>query len=81
MLPQSSGLNGAELKLRLIQLSLKQREGETPPRTRSLAILAPMVLIQGITNPAERIFDKARVPERVQEPARREPQSRDGKVR
>ena len=43
-LPQSSGLDGAELKLKLIRLSLMQREGETPPRTRSLAILAPVVL-------------------------------------
>ena len=81
MLPKSSGLNGAELKLRLIQTSVIQREGETPQRTRSLAVLASMVLIQGITNPAERILDKARVPERVQEPARRDLQPRDGKVR
>ena len=31
------GLSGAELKLRLIQSSLPQRQGETPKRTRSLS--------------------------------------------
>jgi hypothetical protein len=81
MLPHSPSLNGAELKLRLIQTSVIQREGETPQRTRSLAVLTPMVPRQGITDPSERILDKARVPERVKEPARREPQPRDGKVR
>jgi hypothetical protein len=81
MLPQLSGLNGAELKLRLIQLSLRQRESETPQRTRSLAVLVPMVLKQGITDPAARILDKARVPERLQEPGRSDPRPQDGKAR
>ena len=44
LLPHSSGLNGGELKLKLIRSSLLQREGETPQRTRSLAILMPMEL-------------------------------------
>jgi hypothetical protein len=81
MLPHSPSLNGAELKLRLIQTSVIQRAGETPQRTRSLAVLAPMVLRQGITDPSQRILDKARVPERTQEPTRRDPRPQDGKAR
>jgi subtilase family protein len=75
MLARSSGAGGAELKQRLIQSALQQREGETPQRTRTLALLAPIVL-RGPLNkdPAERILDKARVPERLQELVR--PQQR-----
>jgi hypothetical protein len=81
MLPHSASLNGAELKLRLIQTSVIQRQGETPQRTRSLAVLAPMVVRDGITDPSQRILDKARVPERLQEPGRSDPRPKDGKVR
>jgi len=81
MLPHSPRLNGAELKLRLIQTFVIQRQGETPQRTRSLAVLAPMVLRQGITDPSQRILDKARVPERLQEPGPSGPRPRDGKMR
>jgi hypothetical protein len=80
MLPHSPSLNGAELKLRLVQTSAIQREGETPQRTRSLAVLAPMVLRQG-TDPSQRILDKARVPERLQDPGPSDPRPRDGKMR
>ena len=73
LLPHSSGLSGGELKLKLIRSSLLQREGETPQRTRSLAILMPMQLRLHVTpDPSARILDKARVPERVQEPGRRD---------
>jgi len=83
VLSHAPGLSGAELKLRLIQSSLLQRQGETPKRTRSLSILVPLVLkpTQGMPDPTARILDKARVPERLQEPGRRDLQPRDGKVR
>src|SRR5262245_7664271 len=41
---QSSQLSGAEFKLRLLQASWRQRQGETPQRTRSLAILVPTMV-------------------------------------
>ena len=82
MSTQSSGLNGAELKLRLIQTSLRQREGETPQRTRSLAVLVPMnVRVHPTPDPSARILDKARVPERLEEPDQRDSRPRDGKAR
>jgi len=83
MSPQSSSLNGAELKLRLIQASLSHRQGETPPRTRSLAVLAPTVVmrVQPIRDPSARILDKARIPERLEEPDQRDSRPRDGKAR
>jgi hypothetical protein len=40
-----------------------------------------MVLRQGITDPSQRILDKARVPERLQEPGRSDPKPKDGKMR
>ena len=63
-LSASPGLNGAELKLRLIQHPLIQREGETPQRTRSLAILAPMVLrqVQPAPDPAARFSTRRASP-------------------
>jgi hypothetical protein len=79
---RSPGLDGAEFKLRLIQASSIQREGETPQRTRSLAVLVPMVVrVQPVPDPSARILDKARVPELLQQPDRRDVQPRDGKMR
>jgi len=69
----SPGLTGADLKLRLIEQPLHRREAETPPRTRSLAILVATALkVQPAPDPAARVLDKTRVPERLEEPIRRD---------
>jgi hypothetical protein len=73
LLAEAPSPSGAELKQRLIRSALLQLEAETPKRTRSPAVLAPMVLRNPVGDPAERILDKARVPERMREPDRREP--------
>jgi|RhiMetdeSRZDD1v2_1073273.scaffolds.fasta_scaffold311088_2 hypothetical protein len=79
---RSPGLNGAEFKLRLIQDSLSRREGETPQRTRSLAVVVPMMVrVHPTPDPSARILDKARVPELLQQPDRGDGRPRDGKAR
>jgi hypothetical protein len=81
MLARTPELGGAELKLELVKSALLQREGETPQRTRSLAVIAPVVVkMRSDRTPASPILDKARIPERVRQPDRRE-QMRDGKTR
>jgi hypothetical protein len=73
VLSVSPGLSGAELKVRLIEQALYRREAETPPRTRSPAILVPTALnVQPVPDPAARVLDKTRVPERLEEPIRRD---------
>jgi hypothetical protein len=70
-LSTSPAPTGGGLKQWLIGLALSQREPETPQRTRSLAVIVPTVTkgLQ-IQDPAARILDKARVPERLEEPIR-----------
>jgi Subtilase family len=71
-LSASPGLGGADLKMRLIEHALYRREVETPPRTRSPAILVPTALkVQTVPDPAARVLDKTRVPERLEEPIQR----------
>ncbi len=76
LLAREPGLDGAALKQWLFQSSPLEREGETPQRTRTLSILVASMLrpTRGLLDPAGRILDKARIPERLQEP-------RDGKTR
>jgi hypothetical protein len=83
VLSRTPELSGAELKLKLVQSSLQQLEGETPQRTRSRAIIVPLAptVKQEPGEPAARILDKARVPERLQQPGRRNLRPQDGKAR
>lgn len=83
LLAREQGLAGAALKERLLEVSLLKREGETPQLTRTLAVLAASVLkpTRGARDPAGRVLDKARIPERLQEPGPQGPQPRDGSKR
>jgi hypothetical protein len=72
-LSAAPGLTGTELKLRLIEQALFRREAETPQRTRSPAIIVPPALKRpAVPDPAARVLDKTRVPERLEEPIRRD---------
>ena len=64
-LAPASKPTGAELKQKLIKSALRQREEETPRRTRSLAVMTPVV-VRSRMDPVDRILDKARIPERLE---------------
>jgi hypothetical protein len=61
----SPALAGAELKQTLIERAPQRREGESPQRTRSLAIISPGAAAakRDANEPDRRRLDKSRVPE------------------
>jgi hypothetical protein len=77
LLAQGARLSGADLKRRLLELSHLQRGAETPQRTRTLVILTPVQHKPAWTtpDPADRLRDKARIPERIHKSA---PAQQDG---